>query len=128
VAGKDRAAAVENNSCPVQQTLVPRNVFAQVRPNSDSTEASNMTTYTDFQNGQLQTSGGAAVCTSGVLACGTSGSTKSGSNVQELCGAMVTHCYRKQQLSLLVVQCFPGMNVILLYFYVQSLKSISTCA
>ncbi|PNF26068.1 hypothetical protein B7P43_G06395 [Cryptotermes secundus] len=87
MSGNDRTAASENNPHPVQQTVIPRNIFAELGTNSDSSAASNLTTYTDFQNRLLQTSDGAAASTSGAVACGPSGSAKSRSDMQELCNA-----------------------------------------
>ncbi|XP_021935767.1 protein regulator of cytokinesis 1-like isoform X2 [Zootermopsis nevadensis] len=68
VAGIERAATLGNITRPIQQTVVPRINFPGVGTNND-TEASNMTTYTDFQNNLLPTSDGATACTSDALAC-----------------------------------------------------------
>ncbi|KDR10108.1 hypothetical protein L798_00277 [Zootermopsis nevadensis] len=48
VARIERTATLGTIACPIQQTVVPRIIFARVGTNND-TEASNMTTYTDFQ-------------------------------------------------------------------------------
>lgn len=49
MSGTDRTAASENNPHAMQRTVIPRNILAELGPNSDSSAVSNLTTYTDFQ-------------------------------------------------------------------------------
>jgi protein regulator of cytokinesis 1 len=43
-------AASENNPCPKQQTVICKNILAEIQPHSDSSADPNLTTYTDFQD------------------------------------------------------------------------------